>query len=118
MLKIVQSRTTTEQRWTLCGQLAGPWVKELRSNWEQTRNDSNGRTRVIDLRDVTFIDENGEGLLDEMRHEGAEFVASGVDTKDVLENLAAAGQRPLRKFLMHLEHRGEQPDQNREREGK
>jgi hypothetical protein len=115
MLKITQSGTATEERWILYGQLAGPWVDELRACWQLTRYDSAGRKRVVDLRDVTFIDENGEGLLEQMRHEGAEFVASGVDTRDVLENLATAGQRPLRRFLAHL---GEECDQSRKEDGK
>ncbi len=104
MLKITNSGTTTEQRWTLCGQLTGPWVAELRSNWEQTRDESGGHTYLVDLTDVTFIDENGEGLLQQMRNEGAEFTAGGVDTKDVLENLNTRERRPLRRFLAHLEN--------------
>ncbi len=114
MLKIVHSDTATEQRWTLCGQLAGPWVTELRSYWERTRHGVDGRRRVIDLRDVTFIDENAEGLLHEMGDEGVEFLASGVDTKDVLANLSASGERPLRKFLAHL-HGCDQPSDGRKR---
>jgi len=110
MLKIIESGTANEQRWTLYGQLAGPWVTELRSNWERTRSESDGRKRVVDLRDVTFIDESGEGLLHQLRREGAEFVASGVDTKDVLENLATGERRPLRKFLAHL---GSECDESR-----
>ena len=42
---------------------------------------------LIDLRDVTFIDESGEGLLGEMREQGAEFVARGVVAKHLLESL-------------------------------
>jgi len=42
---------------------------------------------VIDLSDVTLIDGSGEGLLGELRNEGAEFVAKGVYTKHILENL-------------------------------
>ena len=99
MLKIVQSDTASEQRWTLCGQLAGPWVTELRLYWERSGPEVVGRKRVIDLRDVTFIDENGAGLLHQMRDEGGEFLATGVDTRDVLENLTASGQRPLRKSI-------------------
>jgi hypothetical protein len=38
-----------------------------------------------------------------MRNEGAEFMARGVDTRDVLENLSAREKRPLRRFLAHLE---------------
>jgi anti-anti-sigma regulatory factor len=104
MLKIENSGTATEQRWTLCGQLAGPWVAELRSNWEQARSSSEDRKRLVDLTDVTFIDERGAQLLQQMRNEGAEFTASGVDTKDLIENLNATGRRPLRRFLAHLEN--------------
>jgi anti-anti-sigma regulatory factor len=102
MLKITNCRTPNEQRWILSGQLTGPWVGELRSNWERVRWESAGRKPIVDLCDVTFIDESGRRLLDEMRHEGVEFVASGVDTKDVLENLANDGNPPLRRFLAHL----------------
>ena len=87
MLKITNSATVDEERWILSGQLAGAWVAELRSNWEQVRGRSGGRRYVIDLRDVTLIDESGEGLLGELRNEGAEFVAKGVYTKHILENL-------------------------------
>ena len=93
MLKITNSATVNEDRWTLCGQLAGLWVAELRSNWAQVRDRSVGRRRVIDLSDVTLIDEHGEGLLRELRDEGAEFVAKGVYTKHLLENLKTTEER-------------------------
>jgi hypothetical protein len=52
---------------------------------------------VIDLSDVTLIDENGEGLLGELRDEGAEFVARGVYTKHLLENLKSREERQFRR---------------------
>jgi hypothetical protein len=54
---------------------------------------------VVDLSDVTFIDENGEKLLSQMGNEGAEFVAAGVETVDLLKNLKVTGKRPLRRFI-------------------
>ena len=54
---------------------------------------------VVDLSDVTFIDESGERLLSEMRSAGVEFVAAGVETKHLLENLKGKGERPLRRFI-------------------
>jgi hypothetical protein len=54
---------------------------------------------VVDLSDVTFIDENGETLLAEMRGAGVEFVATGVETKYVLENLKRRGERELRRSV-------------------
>jgi hypothetical protein len=53
----------------------------------------------VDLSDVTFIDEGGEKLLSEMRSDGAEFVAAGVETKHLLKNLKGKGERPLRRFI-------------------
>jgi hypothetical protein len=51
---------------------------------------------------VTFIDENGERLLSEMRSAGVEFVATGVETKHLLDNLMGSGERPLRRLVGRL----------------
>jgi hypothetical protein len=93
MLRITNSATVDEERWILCGRLAGLWVAELRSNWDQVRARSPGRRCVIDLSDVTFINEDGEGLLGELRDEGAEFVARGVCNRHLLENLKGQERR-------------------------
>src|SRR5215472_4645543 len=99
MLRIVHGQTKTEHRWTLCGQLTGPWVAELRACWDHRRRAAGDSHAVVDLSDVTFIDEKGEELLSEMRREGAEFIAAGVETKHLLKNLKAKGGRPLGRFL-------------------
>ena len=96
MLRIYYS-----QQWTLCGQLAGPWVQELRSCWEHARRAA-GSSAVVDLSDVTFVDEKGERLLAEMRSAGVEFVATGVETKHLLQNLKSRGERPLRRLIGSL----------------
>ena len=103
MLKITNTGTATEDKWVLYGQLSGPWVAELKSNWEKTRLESDGRRCVVDLTDVTFIDERGESVLRAMRSQGAEFVARGVDTRQVLAELKSKKRRPLRKCLAHLD---------------
>lgn len=102
MLRITQAQTETEQRWTLCGQLTGPWVAELRACWEHGRQVAAGAQIVVNLSDVTFIDESGEKLLSEMRRAGAEFVAAGVATKHLLKNLRTRGERPLRRRIAPL----------------
>jgi hypothetical protein len=99
MLRISYSLTDSGQQWTLCGQLAGPWVQELRSCWERTRGAAAGSRAVVNLSDVTFIDEDGERLLAEMRNSGVEFVAAGVETKHLLQNLKSRGERPLRRSI-------------------
>jgi anti-anti-sigma regulatory factor len=87
MLRITNRATADEDRWILCGQLAGLWVAELRSNWDQEGRRSQGRRCVIDLSDVTHIDKSGERLLGELKCEGAEFVAKGMYTRHLLDNL-------------------------------
>jgi len=99
MLRITHARTETEQRWTLCGQLTRPWVGELRASWEEGRQVGVHVRTVVDLSDVTFIDESGEKLLSEIRSEGAEFIAAGVETTYLLKNLKGNGERTLRRFI-------------------
>jgi hypothetical protein len=52
---------------------------------------------VIDLSDVIVIDKRGEGLLAELREQGAEFVARGVYFKHLLENLKSKEERPFQR---------------------
>ena len=42
---------------------------------------------VVDLRDVTFIDEAGQRLLSEMQSAGTEFIVAGVENKYLLATL-------------------------------
>ncbi len=99
MLRIGYSRSNHGQRWTLCGQLAGCWVKELRSCWEHSRQDGGPRSSIVDLSDVTFIDESGEKLLSEMRAAGVRFQATGIDTRHLIANLKKKSERPLRRLI-------------------
>src|SRR6266566_6655374 len=111
MLRITFSSTATEQRWILCGHLAGPWVGELRSHWEKELGASRGRQLVVDLSDVTLIDETGESLLRELRSGGADFIpGGGVETRDLVENLRAGGVSPVRKYLTRHEGRNDESD--------
>ena len=115
MLRITHAQTETEQRWTLCGHLTGPWVDELRVCWEHGRQAAALTNTVVDLSDVTFIDESGEQLLSEMSSAGAQFVAAGVDTKHLLKHLKAKGERPLRRFIAPWANRCEKPESTKNR---
>jgi anti-anti-sigma regulatory factor len=103
MLKITNDGTTSQQRWTLCGQLSGPWVEEFRSIWEVSRVKSNGRPCIVDLSDVTSIDEGGETLLRTMKQNGVRFVARGVDMRHILNHLRTKAKPSLRRSLAHLD---------------
>lgn len=102
MLRITNTDTPTEQRWTLSGELVGPWAAELMTNWERTRVGSQETFRLVDLTEVTFIDEGGEKVLRTIKSEGAHFVARGVDTKHLVAGLEKRGKCPLRRCLAYL----------------
>lgn len=87
------SETTSEQRWTLQGRLAGPWVAQLQSCWTEAQADRAGRACVIDVTNLTSVDQRGEELLQAMISEGAKFRACGVYIKHVLENLTLQCRR-------------------------
>ena len=102
MLRVCYSENGGGQRWHLFGDLSGPWVDELRSCWSHSRRGAPLARAVVDLSDVTFIDEAGEDLLSEMQRDGAEFVAAGVENKHLLANLKETGKRSLRRRMEHL----------------
>jgi anti-anti-sigma regulatory factor len=86
VLRITVSETPTEKRWILQGRLVGLWVSELRRAWKKTRRTDNNRKCVVDLNDVTSIDKNGERLLRAMSKQGAQFIATGIYNKHVLQH--------------------------------
>ena len=102
MLRVSYSETPSGQSWSLCGRLAGPWVDELRSCWEHARERAPLARAVVDLKDVTFIDEVGERLLAEMEIAGTVLVAAGVENRDVIAGLRNGASRSLRRRLQDL----------------
>jgi hypothetical protein len=85
VLKITIDETPTEKRWILQGRLVGLWVGELRRAWKKTPRPETNRPCVVDLNDVTSIDEKGVRLLRAMSKQGAQFVSSGIYIKHVLQ---------------------------------
>jgi hypothetical protein len=102
MLRFSYSDTAGGQRWNLCGRLAGPWVEELRSFWQQVRQRTPRARALVDLKDVTFIDKAGEVLLAEMDGAGAEFVAAGVENKHLLTTLKDKRNGAVQREVEHL----------------
>jgi hypothetical protein len=93
MLRISYAETPERQEWILSGRLSGSWVEELRSLWRQAHERGPRPRAVVDLRDVTFIDESGENLLAEICSDEAEFLVAGVENRHVLDTLQYNGKR-------------------------
>ncbi len=99
MLKITVTDTPEEQRWILQGQMAGPSISELLTNWASTQPSRRGRQCTVDLDDVTFIDEEGERALSKMIREGAQLFAKGVYTSQLLADLRNRKKHRMCRFL-------------------
>ena len=66
MLKITLHDSSEELRFKLEGKLAGLWVGELQQCWRTASSTTQGRNTIVDLRDVDFVDPEGQSLLAEM----------------------------------------------------
>jgi anti-anti-sigma regulatory factor len=66
MLKITIHDSAREFRLQLEGRLSGAWVDELRQCWLTASSTTQGRTTLLDLADVDFIDQDGQKLLADM----------------------------------------------------
>lgn len=93
MLMITISETPTEQKWVIHGRLTQPWLRELRDSWKEKHQLAGGRTCIVDLDGVTFIDKAGERTLRRLHRDGAQFIANGIYTKHIVEQLCARQKR-------------------------
>jgi anti-anti-sigma regulatory factor len=87
MLRITITNTATEETWTLEGRLVAPWVNELKASWKRAHRTAQERRCIVNLDEVTFIDKSGARMLRSMSNQGAQFVASDVYVKHVLDRL-------------------------------
>jgi hypothetical protein len=74
------------------GKLVAPWVAEFTTACEKAKADLHGRELVVDLRNVTAINPEGENVLLQLIREKVKFQC-GVFMKEVLRQLARKSQR-------------------------
>jgi hypothetical protein len=94
MLRITVMEEASEERWILQGRLTKQSIGELVSSWRASAAQLSMRRRVVDLNEVTSIDKSGEQALSMMARDGATFVASGVYTRTLLDQLQAGRTHP------------------------
>jgi anti-anti-sigma regulatory factor len=90
MLKITIHPGAGELRLRLEGRLAGPWVQELRQCWQTAALTYRCRATVLDLREVDFVDSEGQALLAQMHNKGVRLEAFGPLIQHILEEIAGA----------------------------
>ncbi len=89
-----RSRSTTIK---LEGRLAGLWVPELERVWRTALDSPRAQCILVDLRGVSSFDAAGKELLAQIQQAGAEFLADGLMTKYVVEQVTQTHTSDERK---------------------
>lgn len=88
MLKISIVENRTQRRLVLEGKLVAPWAGELGPACEKAKADLGGRELIVEVKNLTTINQAGENVLIELMKEGIKFRGFGVYTKHMLKQLA------------------------------
>ena len=91
MLKITIHDSSQELRFRLEGKLSGPWVAELKQCWVTADSTTGGRTTVVDLQEVDFVDDCGRVLLKEMSARGVQLRAATPLIRSLVEEVSCPG---------------------------
>ena len=84
---ITEQRNADVLTFTLAGALAGDWATELDRCW-QDATALEASHIIVDLTEVTFVDEEGKELLSQMMQAGAELIASDILMRSIVEEIA------------------------------
>jgi anti-anti-sigma regulatory factor len=88
MLRIEIEQTSVSVTFTLEGRIAGPWAEEFSRSWWGLTPPLGTRKLVLDLRNATYADETGIGVLRKIYSEtSAELLTSTPWTKYLAEKV-------------------------------
>jgi anti-anti-sigma regulatory factor len=96
-MRISTVEALNERRLVLEGKLIAPWTAELKSACEKARETLEGRRLVVDLKNLTVIDQEGENLIAALMNEGITFRCCGVFAKQVLRQVARRARSRLQE---------------------
>jgi anti-anti-sigma regulatory factor len=88
MLRITINETPETVAIILEGRLAGEWATELRRAWTEVAERVNARPVSVDLRSLTYADEDGKRVLREIETQtGAALMATTPWTKHLVAEI-------------------------------
>jgi len=96
MLRIVTDQQGDLCRVTLHGKIAGEWVPVLDRFWQRLAESVPSPRMTAVLSDVSFIDADGERLLERMSRQGVRLVASGCMNRHLVEQIQGRTADPGR----------------------
>jgi anti-anti-sigma regulatory factor len=90
MLRINVEKGPLAVRLKLEGKLAHEWVAEAEKAWTSLNTLNSKKTVVVDLFEVSFVDDAGWELLAEMHHSGAKLQGAGPMMSALIEEIEDA----------------------------
>jgi hypothetical protein len=97
MLKISTIESPGHCRLVVEGKLIAPWAAELKTACERAKAELPGRKFVVDIRNLTAINHDGEDVLLELMNDGVVLRGCGLFTKQILKQLAQRKRRNHRE---------------------
>ena len=85
------------------GRLAGEAVREAEWCWQVARREHSNRQCRLDLRAVTFLDQEGKSFLSHAFQQGATFLSSGCMTRAYVEAITHSGQEYTEEKFREME---------------
>ena len=93
MLRITVHDDSSALTFRVEGRLVGSMLHALWDCWRTTLADRERSTIRVDLTAVTFIDAAGKECLATMHRQGAELVAAGCATRDIVAEITRTSHR-------------------------
>jgi hypothetical protein len=93
MLRITVHNDKGATRLKIEGRLMGAWVRELEGCWRQATASQPPPRILVELTDVSFVDEEGGRLLKLMAEAGVELIAIDVLMKALVEEITEGGRK-------------------------
>jgi len=90
MIRITTHNSSGVTRFVVEGKLTGLCADELEKCWQSARSADAQQILIVDLSGVRFVDTCGRQLLTRMHAQGTKFLAAGILTKCLVEEIEAA----------------------------
>jgi ABC-type transporter Mla MlaB component len=87
MLRITVHREPDSIELQLEGRLAGDWVHELRSVWNEVASSARRETVTVTLTDVSGVDTAGRRLLQEIVSAGVVLAGAGLFARALIDEI-------------------------------
>ena len=85
MIRITAQRELSATRLFLEGKLSGPGVDELDKCWQE--KSSGEPLLLVDLTNISFVDEHGKELLARMHERGARLFSTSLMTRCLIDEI-------------------------------